>query len=276
LKFDNFTAGCESMVTSVKGKILNTQNLAVFATYSERTLDQSDKQVLADLRSAGFGICIVVNVKNAVTFDYTEYADVVILRKNVGLDLAAVRDALKILGSDWHHLILINDSVVWPEGNFQRVISAVLNFNEEFAVLGLIDSFQRTHHVQSFFLAANQHSVKELFYAYMKFKNWRFKRSIVTFGEIPIKFNLHQVGISILPLISYRDLEAAYLLGPSLNNDDVDVKQLLKEGVALNPTQHLWRMLLANDFGCLKRSLVRDNPANLQYPPVYPFVSGIR
>jgi hypothetical protein len=273
LKIDHITANSKSMIKSVEGKIVSSQNLAIFATYSERPLDEFDLQVLSDLRSSGFGICIVVNVKNEVHTNYSNYADVVIKRKNIGLDIAAIRDALRILGSDWNRIVLLNDSVIWPKNNFPNVIAAVLDFDGINEVLGLVDSYQRSHHIQSFFLSANHYTAKELFEAYMSIRNWRFKRSIVTFGEIPIKSNLQRIGVNFQPLISYKELESNLILSGASNSDEVEIIDFIKRGIPLNPSQHLWRMLLHNEFGCVKRSLIQSNPAKLAYPPTYSYVS---
>ncbi len=270
LKIDHITANSKTMIKSIEGKIVSSQNLAIFATYSERPLDEFDIQVLSDLRSSGFGICIVVNVENEVHTNYSNYADVVIKRKNIGLDIAAIRDALRILGSDWSRIILLNDSVIWPKNNFPNVIAAVLDFDGKNEVLGLVDSFQRYHHIQSFFLSANLHTAKELFEAYMSIRNWRFKRSIVTFGEIPIKSNLQRIGVNFHPLISYKELESNLILSGASNSDEVEIIDFIKKGIPLNPSQHLWRMLLNSEFGCVKRSLIQSNPAKLAYPPTYP------
>jgi len=273
LRIDHLTANSKTMIKSIEGKIVKTQNLAVFATYAERPLDEFDIQVLTDLRSSGFGICIVVNVENEIHTNYSNYADVVIKRKNIGLDIAAIRDALRILGSDWNHIILLNDSVAWPNKNFPNVIAAVLDFDSKNEVLGLVDSYQRSHHVQSFFLSANHHSAKHLFEVYMNIRNWRFKRSIVTFGEIPIKSNLQQIGVYVQTLISCKELELNLMLKGATNSDEVEIIDFIKKGIPLNPSQHLWRMLLDNEFGCIKRSLVQSNPAKLADPPTYFYVS---
>lgn len=270
LKMDHVTANSKTMMISVEGKIVSSQNLAIFATYAERPLDEFDFQVLSDLRSSGFGICIVVNVENEIHTNYSNYADVVIKRKNIGLDIAAIRDALRILGSDWNRIVLLNDSVVWPKNNFSNVIAAVLDFDGKNEVLGLVDSYQRSHHIQSFFLSANHHTAKELFEAYMNIRNWRFKRSIVTFGEIPIKGNLQRIGVNFHPLISYKELESNLILSGASNSDEVEIIDFIKKGIPLNPSQHLWRMLLNSEFGCVKRSLIQSNPAKLANPPTYP------
>jgi hypothetical protein len=191
------------------------------------------------------------------------------MRKNIGLDLAAIRDALKILGSDWNRIILLNDSVVWPKNNFQNVITAVLEFDGKNEILGLVDSFQRCHHIQSFFLSANLHTSKELFEVFMGMRNWRFKRSVVTFGEIPIKNELKRIGVNLRPLISYKEFESNLILDGATNSDDVEIINFIEKGVPLNPSQHLWRMLLHNEFGCVKRLLIRSNPAELAFPPTY-------
>ena len=272
LKMDHVTANSKTMVKSVEGKIVNCQNLAIFATYSKRPLDEFDIQVLSDLKSSGFGICIVVNVENEVYTNYSNYADVVIKRKNIGLDIAAIRDALRILGSDWNHIILLNDSVIWPKNNFPNVIAAVLDFDGKNEVLGLVDSYQRSHHIQSFFLSANHHTAKALFEAYMNIRNWRFKRSIVTFGEIPIKSNLQRIGVYFQPLISCKVLESNLILSGTSNSDEVEIIDFIKKEIPLNPSQHLWRMLLNNEFGCVKRSLIQSNPAKLAYPPTYSYI----
>ena len=272
-RIDDFFSNSNSQIKSVEGNIGEYRNLAVFATYSGRPLDKFDIQSLGSLRSLGFGICIVANQDTYEPLDYSEYADVVMLRKNVGLDLAAMRDALKLLGKDWDRLILLNDSVVWPKENFHNVVSTVLNFEADDEILVLLDSFQRGHHFQSFFLAANRTTIMELHETFMRIKNWRFKRSVVTFGEIPMKTKLEFQGIRVQPLIPYKKLEHTFTKSLSEDSDWVGIARLMERNVPLNPSQHFWKVLLKNEYGCVKRSLIEQNPAKLQFPPTYADVS---
>jgi hypothetical protein len=273
LKIDDFFSNTDSQIKSVVGNVSNYRNLAIFATYSGRTLDEYDIQTLITLRSLGFGICIVVNQNSDERLDYSKYADVVMLRKNIGLDLAAIRDAIKLLGKDWDRLILLNDSVVWPKKNFSRLVSTVLDFEDDHEILVLVDSFQRAHHFQTFFLAANQSAITEIHDVFMGVKNWRYKRSVVTFGEIPMKNKFESHGITVRPLIRYQDLGKTFSESLPENMDDFAIAKLMDRKVPLNPSQHFWRELLEDELGCLKRSLVEQNPAKLRFPPVYKDVS---
>ena len=273
LKIDDFFSNTVSQVKSVVGDISNCRNLAIFATYSGRTLDEFDIQSLLTLRSLGFGICIVVNQDADEELDYSMYADIVIMRKNIGLDLAAIRDALKLLGKDWDRLILLNDSVVWPKEKFLSLVSKVIYFENDREILVLVDSFQRAHHFQTFFLAANQTAMTEVYEIFMGIKNWKYKRSIVTFGEIPLKTEFEFHGIRVRPLIRYQALENKFSESRPENIDDFSIARLVDRKVPLNPSQHFWRELLESDWGCVKRSLIEQNPAKLQFPPTYEDVS---
>jgi hypothetical protein len=113
----------------------------------------------------------------------------------------------------------------------------------------------------------------EVYEIFMGIKNWKYKRSIVTFGEIPLKTEFEFHGIRVRPLIRYQALENKFSESRPENIDDFSIARLVDRKVPLNPSQHFWRELLESDWGCVKRSLIEQNPAKLQFPPTYEDVS---
>ena len=78
----------------------------------------------------------------------------VLVRRNVGYDFGAWRDALERFAlprADTESLLLVNDSVYGPLGRIEEVLARI-DFRQA-ELWGLTESWQSRYHLQSFFLA---------------------------------------------------------------------------------------------------------------------------
>ncbi|OYV38877.1 MAG: lipopolysaccharide biosynthesis protein [Rhodospirillales bacterium 20-64-7] len=211
----------------------------------------------------------------------------VLVRRNIGYDFGAWRDALDHLGlprSDTEEIILANDSVfgpLLPLGDMLR------RLNYDMAdVWGLTESWQLRYHLQSFFLAFGPTALRSASFAQF----WRSVRPvplkfyIVYAFEVGVTQALVKGGLRCAALWSYENLiglvnrdELERVLTAEANEIDkadpiqqTRMKQVLRirdgiaRRVALNPTADLWRQLLMSGFPFIKRELLRDNPTKVE------------
>lgn len=240
---------------------------------------------LEALRAEGLAVVFVSNAGWLANEDAHWIASVsaaVIVRRNLGYDFAAWRDALEACGlpnGDTTQLVLVNDSVYgpfFPLTDLFRRIDA-----EDVPVLGLTDSWQRRYHLQSFFLACGPAAFRNL--AWHQF--WsdvlpsRSKQSVVARYEIGLTQALLRGGVACRALFPYemlldtvRNRVVADANGEQMPADplvglarDAERRILLAAArrVALNPTADFWQVLMERGFPFLKRELLRTNPSHV-------------
>ncbi len=245
---------------------------------------------MRELRAAGRDVVFVSNAGKltpAALAALREICAVVILRRNIGYDFGAWRDAVDYLGlprAGTEEVILANDSVFGPLTPLGDVLRR-LNY-EKADIWGLTESWQVRYHLQSFFLAFGPAALRAP--AWQKF--WRAVR------PVPMKFyivNAYEVGITqamvkgglrcaalwpyekLIKLVNREELEKLILAEESEigKADPIQITRKLqvlriRDGVArrvaLNPTSDLWRQLLLTGFPFIKRELLRDNPSKVE------------
>jgi Rhamnan synthesis protein F len=210
-----------------------------------------------------------------------------ILRKNIGYDFGAWRDALDYLAlprAETQEIICANDSVFGPLLPLGDTLRR-LNYAKA-DIWGLTESWQMRYHLQSFFLAFGPKAIRAE--AFTKF--WQsvrpvpVKSYIVKEYEIGITQAMMKGGLScaavwgyeaLIRLVNRAELEKLIEEDESEigKNDPIQITRKLqvlriRDGVArrvpLNPTSDLWRQLLISGFPFIKRELLRDNPTRVQ------------
>jgi len=211
----------------------------------------------------------------------------VIIRKNIGYDFGAWRDAIDYLGlprAETEEIICANDSVfgpILPLGDTLRRLDYA-----SADIWGLTESWQTRYHLQSFFLAFGPKAIRAE--AFRKF--WRsvrpvpLKTYIVKEYEIGVTHAMMKGGLSCAALWRYETLvrmanraELEKLIKDDRTKlgrtDPLQVTRRMhvlriRDGVArripLNPTSDLWRQLLVSGFPFIKRELLRDNPTRVE------------
>jgi hypothetical protein len=189
----------------------------------------------------------------------------IIQRANVGYDFAAWRDALNVLHSQGHRpaeILLANDSVLGPFQPLPPLVAMMRAGGQ--GLFGFTESVAGGVHLQSYaLLARGPQAVAELTAHLDAIPNWRSKWRLVQGGEIGLTARMRRANIRCAALFPYAalchharadDLEAlgARSRAPRTLAD-----------YPLNPTHHLWRLLLDCGFPFIKTELVRRNPGRL-------------
>lgn len=239
------------------------------------------------LHAAGLSVVFVSNsgrLRPDALESVRPLCDAVLIRRNVGYDFGAWREALGVLGlprTDTEAVFLVNDSLYGPLAPLGPVLERI-----DFAaadVWGLTESWQTRYHLQSYFLAvsarAMAHPAWAAFWRDVRpapSKHWIVRRYEVGFTQAML-----WAGLSCRALWPYgalaTDIDPALLHEEkgeqgSVLVDPVDtmrkhhtrhVRTASALRMPLNPTSDLWRQLLRAGFPFLKRELLRDNPSGV-------------
>ena len=241
------------------------------------------------LQASGRDVVFVSNAKRlteAAQAGLREVCAGIILRRNIGYDFGAWRDAIDFLNlpqAGTEEVILANDSVFGPLLPLGDVLRR-LDY-ERADIWGLTESWQLRYHLQSYFLAFGAKALRAP--AWRKF--WDSVRPvpakpyIVHRYEVGITQAMMKGGLSCAALWSYEALTKMVTAeGLKAVNDEVQdpkledpvnftrrlqmlrIRDNVARRVAMNPTSDLWRQLLLTGFPFIKRELLRDNPSKVQ------------
>jgi hypothetical protein len=245
---------------------------------------------MEDLRANGRTIVFVTNSKKLMPAGMAALRQIcaaVIIRRNIGYDFGAWRDAIDFLGlprTETEEIILANDSVFGPLMPLGDILRK-LNYAKA-DIWGLTESWQLRYHLQSFFLAFGPTAIRSD--TFRKF--WRSVRPVpakayivhryeVGVTQVMVKGGLRCAALwsyeSLIGQVSREELEKLILaeeseLGKADPIQSTRKRQVLhiRDGVArrvaLNPTSDLWRQLLNSGFPFIKRELLRDNPTKVE------------
>ena len=133
--------------------------VAVFVHFDARgEVRPHVRQYLAALREAGLDVVFVTN-SGRLQDEATEFlrglAAGMIVRRNVGYDFAALREAIERVGlprADTEMVLLLNDSVYGPLRPLRPLIWGGIDFDRA-DLWGMTESWQTRYHLQSYFLA---------------------------------------------------------------------------------------------------------------------------
>ncbi|MDD2794555.1 rhamnan synthesis F family protein [Acidocella sp.] len=274
-----------------EGEVTLGLKIAIFMHFDGRGVVRAQLlDYMRELRENGRTVVFVSNAGKLLPASLAalrEICAVVILRRNIGYDFGAWRDAMDYLGlprADTEEVILANDSVFGPLVPLGDVLRR-LNY-EKADIWGLTESWQVRYHLQSFFLAFGPAALRAP--AWEKF--WRSVRPVPMKSYI---VNAYEVGVTqamvkgglrcaalwpyemLIKLVNRGELEKLIVAEESElgKADPIQITRKLqvlriRDGVArrvaLNPTSDLWRQLLLSGFPFIKRELLRDNPTKVE------------
>jgi hypothetical protein len=223
---------------------IENQKIAIYTTYPDLINDPSEKFLLNALQENGYQVLIVANSVSGLS------NKVWLKRRNRGYDLAAVRDAFRLLDGIPASFILVNSSIVWLEGTSQFIHSCETKLSRSKAlVLSLTQSFQRHEHAQSFFFLVQEDGYSHLKNSFASMRNWRSKRATVNFGEIRLSKLLHDAQIPVIYYFPYDELLNYHK--QSTNFEDPRPVVTRK----FNPSQHFAKEIIENGGTFYKRNL---------------------
>jgi hypothetical protein len=279
--------------------------VVIFSHFDRHARIRTHTRAYIDALSAeGLDVVFVSNAARLTPPDLAwvrERAVRIVIRRNLGYDFAAWRDAMAACGlpaTNTSLLLLANDSVYGPLYPLRTVLSRI-DFNEA-DVWGATDSWQHRFHLQSFFLAfgpkAFGHEAFGVFWR--SIRNVRSKAWVISRYEMGLSRALIDAGLRCKAIWSYADMikvlrktvaehdnrDRTVKAGsvsqkePGRENNRLDPEnpfaqagrrnseRLLRVAyrrVPLNPTADLWRVLIEQGFPFLKRELLRDNPSRV-------------
>ena len=246
---------------------------------------------IRELKANGLDVVLVSNAGKLAPEALAVLQEVcagIILRKNIGYDFGAWRDAVDYLDlprAQTQEVILANDSVFGPLAPLGDALRR-LDYSKA-DIWGLTESWQVRYHLQSFFLAFGPVALRA--------KAWRefwddvrpvpMKSYVVHRYEVGITQAMIKGGLSCAALWPYEALVKMVsretlkeLVGEEEQADPnkadpiqttrrlqvLRIRDCVARRKALNPTSDLWRQLLLSGFPFIKRELLRDNPTRVE------------
>ena len=231
-------------ITCLKRPMLG-EEVALFVTHSPHgRLKPHVRHYLDCLVRQGVAVVLIIAADEtfrAVDADLMSKVDGVFVRKNIGYDFAAWAHALRLHPELFNVkiLYLLNDSVFGPtnEATFGDLLDRIRNSNAD--LIGLTESFERSWHLQSYFLA-----LKSQVLLSGAFRD--FTEGIVSYYDKEPVIAEYELCFALLMKIAGFKCEAMF--------QKTDVR---------NPTIFHWKALLDAGFPFLKVTTIRD-----EYPGV--------
>jgi hypothetical protein len=258
--------------------------IAMYVHYSAQgRISEMVRRQLLFLSRAGFAI-VFISMSSKIPDDDWQavrgLCALVVQRSNAGRDFGAWQDLLPELRRRWSvpdELLLVNDSVLGPIHPIEPVIAALRSGGD--GLFGLTESLQGGPHLQSYMLLARgttavadlMHFIGSLFVSHSK---WL----LVQMSEIRLARWMRQRGHRVAALFGYDRLVRAAIADPNerdrlmashsklagLDRLSADEAAKLLYTWPLNPTHHLWRVLVTQFNGpFMKRELILRNPGRL-------------
>lgn len=264
--------------------------VALFAHYDpDGKVNAHTRRFVRELAAAGLSVVFVTNSGRLLEEDkrfLRIYCAAILVRRNIGYDFGAWRDALETLSlprEDTWSILLVNDSTIGPFAEIQELLNTI---DYQVAdVWGITESWQRGYHLQSFFLSCGPVAIRSR--AWHDF--WRSvkpvpsKDWIVRQYEVGFTKCLSAAGLSCKALFPTAKLlnvkELAHLVAiagadrvadpekTAEPSEAVHAARILRAvrvgGMMLNPSADLWRQLLKVGFPFVKRELITLNPTKI-------------
>ncbi len=271
-----FTDRSQSFVSLASANIpkllSSTEKVLIFVSYNSEDLMSASRSKFFDYFTLSGWTVLFVENGDISTSDIRNRNFHFIKGNNRGRDLGAYRDLADYMRDYSGALIFLNSSIFWNMSDIHQIVKKCEDLTENDAdVVGLTDSYQTgVRHLQSYFFFFSPASVRLGAHqkAFLHVKNWKFKRAIVRYGEIPILTRLQQLGFHVSVIQPYESLKEQFIGDNEVKNiyskrDYKQIKKRLEIGIPLNPTQHFAPILWMN-LKVLKASFVDSNPANLE------------
>jgi hypothetical protein len=270
---------------SPPGQIELGANVALFIHFDRRgALPAHAAAYIRALRENGFSVVFVTNSGRVALDKLTvlkELCAAIVVRRNVGYDFGAIREALDLLGLPriaTETLLIANDSVYGPITPLANTL-ARMDFSQA-DLWSATDSWQHRYHLQSYFLLAGSRALNDP--AWKAFwhdvRQVSSKTWVVKHYEIRLTQKLLRAGLRCRALWPYQELVGQVRTAPSIRGrlhkivDPIERRrrqalERIRECAAarkpMNPTAELWRQLLLDGFPFIKIELLRENPSDV-------------
>jgi len=242
-----------------------TQKIAVIAGHQPE-LTKVPKSLSAyfdELKSLGFQTIFInaisepiITTQRTLSLKLPKSLDFYLERENLGHDFGSWADFSRLLKqqglsfSQFQQVILANDSVIGPVAPLQPLLKTIEETNSD--LVGLTDSPQRVHHLQSYFIV--------------------FQKNALTSGYLDQRF-LAMPYYHHKPLLIIEQEAQAFLparLGPLKYEALFPYKEIWSQNPfdlrELNPSQVYAKILIdEKNFPFVKKELLRKNPFHLEF-----------
>jgi hypothetical protein len=281
---DNLLANRQQQIVFSSGfeRLNNDFPILFYVHYSKQNkLTQQEVKSLKALKEAQFQVCLLLNSDqpSKMLFDeivnqYSEFTKVQMLRKNKGYDLGGYRDSMLKLGEyselENSKVFYMNNSIFWFPDMITKYFYEIQNLKcDVFA--GSISKQYRTH-IQTFLLGSTSSAGKREIEAWLNgVKNWRFKSTVVSFGElstnqifdkkISITSNPTDIALMKTALVKLNDFNIfpKTVVNPNTIYRLQENRALAFAGLPLNPSHAYWLELIELGFPGIKIDLIRRN-----------------
>lgn len=238
-------------------------SLLVLLLFSDLT--QAQLSFIKRAKSLGFDIWVVNNGSFPCLSDQVDH---VFHRLNRGRDIGGFRDFCEMYSSgelNYKKVLWMNDSYYMKPDSFENLLDYLCLSRSEGGnkVLGLTESFQKTYHLQSYFLffSGTEDAIRDLFADIARStRSFLWKRTIVNYGEILLTKTILRNGFKISSYYTYLEL----MNKSSQISSDSELKRLIRLGVKLNPSIHFALVLSRSEVAFVKKVFVDKNPAKSQ------------
>jgi hypothetical protein len=178
------------------------ETMALFVTHApEGRFKPHIRPFLEALASEGVATTLIVATDQIRAIDTTDLADLVgglYVRQNEGYDFGAwAHVACDVDLVRTRSLCLINDSVIGPlsAASFSTVFNRIRASDAH--LIGLTDSFEITHHLQSYFLVAKADGVVTLLNFLAGVKAYMNKEDVIIHYEVPLSRHFRNFGLKV-------------------------------------------------------------------------------
>ena len=280
-KLDWLTSRKNDAIISGNNVNLNLVNVLIYVHWSKDLKPTSGEiELLKQSANAGLQNILVLNLdsKSISEQSLDEWQGLyseIILRKNVGRDLAAYRSATRILEiSKVQSIYFFNNSVFWLPSKMKIFFQHFISWDEE--IFSATVSYQPVKHMQSFALGAKGKGVQIILDEIKKIRNTRSKRATISFGEIRLSRNLTKAKIKYSNgYFQYSDLikealnktnllsQSKSAINPATEERLNMIRGAVSNGKPLNPTHHTWLELYNLGFPGLKKDLLGKNKSRI-------------
>jgi hypothetical protein len=207
------------------------ETMALFVTHApDGRIKPHVPPFLKALASEGVAATLIVMTDQVCAVDAKELVDLVdglYVRQNVGYDFGAWAHVARDVDLARTRLLcLINDSVIGPlnAGSFSAVFNRIRASSAQ--LIGLTDSFEMAHHLQSYFLVAKAEGVTTVADFLTGVKAYTTRDDVIIHYEIPLSRH-------------FRNL-------------DLKVEALFPSSIRGNETLEQWRELIQRGFPFVK------------------------
>jgi lipopolysaccharide biosynthesis protein len=187
----------------------------------------------------------------------------VIRRPNIGYDIGSYYAGWASLSpadlAGYRNIAFANDSVYGPIGSLNAFCRFIENMNYD--MCGIVDSFERMYHIQSWFLVFknNEMTIEYLNWFWQRFKFYNHRAIVIAFYEIGMTYLAIEYGLKVGAFAPYSKVRHQ----AELRSDELGyVSHTLCK--AVSPMHYYWRLLI-EDFSApfLKRELLTENPRKI-------------